>query len=268
MGLISTIKASCRDCYKCVRHCPVKAIRVTGDHAEVVQERCLADGRCIAICPQKAKKIESSVNKVKNLLYSGSPVAVSLAPSFVVAFEAGPRQIVAALKQLGFRYVEETAEGAELVAQEHLKVVERSAEAVITSCCPAIVNLLEIYYPQLLPYLAPVVSPMVAHGRILRERYGSDCKVVFIGPCIAKKGETEPHDIDAVLTFAELTELFDERGIDPKNLDGVGFDGLGSQKARAFATPGGLAKSAPMDTDILAQEVISIDGLDESISGI
>ena len=190
MSLISTIKASCRDCYKCVRSCPVKAIRVINNHAEVAEERCIGDGRCVTICPQHAKKIDSQVSLVSEYLKSGFKTVVSLAPSFAVAFDQWqPGQIISALKKLGFNYVEETAEGAEWVAREHLKLVNQSEQAVITSCCPSIVSLIEIYYPQLLPYLAPVISPMVAHGRILKARYGKETKVVFIGPCIAKKEE-------------------------------------------------------------------------------
>jgi iron only hydrogenase large subunit-like protein/uncharacterized Fe-S cluster-containing protein len=266
MNLISTIKASCRDCYKCVRHCPVKAIRVNDNHAEVVAERCIGDGRCVIICPQSAKKVVSQVELVKSYLRSGVKMAASLAPSFISAFSAAPGQLVAALQQIGFSYVEETVEGAELVAKAHAELIDRQAGPVITSCCPAIVNLIEIYYPTLLPFLAGVVSPMTAHGEIMKTRYGRDCKVVFIGPCITKKGEaSEGSSIDAALTFLELQELFGESGIDPVVLETRPFDGLGAKKAHAFPSPGGLARTALLSTDLLAKEIISIDGLEESI---
>ena len=268
MGLISTIRTSCRDCYKCVRSCPVKAIRVTDGHAEVIDSRCIADGRCVTICPQNAKKIESHIERVQQFLDSGAPVAVSLAPSAIVAFdlpEVG--QLLNGLRRLGFQYIEETAEGAEWVAKEHLRLINEGHAPVITSCCPAIVNLLEIYYPDLLPYLAPVVSPMIAHGRILKSRYGADTKVVFIGPCIAKKGE-EPRTgaIDAVLTFAELATLFELGSIRPAALKADRFDEVHTAKAHAFPSPGGLAKTVALSTDLMSQEILSIDGLDESIA--
>lgn len=267
MGLIETIKASCRDCYKCIRYCPVKAIRVNDNHAEVVAERCIADGRCTITCPQSAKKVESAVETVWSFLKAGIKVVASVAPSFVAAFDQAPGQTVAALKKLGFSFVSETAEGAELVAAAHLKLLNQSKKPLITSCCPAIVNLIEIYYPEFLSYLAPVCSPMSAHGKILKKRYGADCKVVFIGPCIAKKGERlSDHEIDAVLTFKELAGMIREAGFEPSNLDALPLDGPGAIRAQVFPSPGGLARTASLSTDMLAKEIVSIDGLEESIA--
>jgi iron only hydrogenase large subunit-like protein len=267
MGLIETITASCRDCYKCVRHCPVKAIRVNDSHAEVVADRCIGDGRCTIICPQKAKKVQSDLDAVKADLQRGVKIAVSLAPSFVAAFLEDSGQLVAALKKLGFCFVAETAEGAEYVAQAHLQLVQKLTGPVITSCCPAIVNLVEIYYPQLIPYLAPVISPMAASAKILKSRYGSDCKVVFLGPCIAKKGEAvDEDDLDAVLTFDELDELLQMVDWTPADLEPVAFDGPGAVRAHVFPSPGGLARTAALSTDLLAKEIVTIDGLEESIA--
>jgi iron only hydrogenase large subunit-like protein/uncharacterized Fe-S cluster-containing protein len=266
MGLIETIKASCRDCYKCVRYCPVKAIRVNDNHAQVVPERCIADGRCTLICPQSAKKVESALATVRDFLRSGATVVASLAPSFVTAGEWQPGQLVAALKQLGFTFVEETAEGAEFVAQAHLRLMKTADNPVITSCCPAIVNLIEIYYPDLLTYLAPVLSPMAAHGAILKSRYGAACKVVFIGPCIAKKGEAAVDNVDAVMTFQELQELLAASRVAPQELEAQPCDGPGADRAHIFPAPGGLARTAALSTDLLAKEIVTIDGLEESIA--
>jgi iron only hydrogenase large subunit-like protein/uncharacterized Fe-S cluster-containing protein len=267
MGLIETIKASCRDCYKCIRYCPVKAIRVNDNHAEVVAERCIADGRCVTICPQSAKKVESAVAEVQTFLQADLTVAASLAPSFIAAFEGEPGQLVAALKRLGFDFVTETAEGAELVAAAHLRLVEKADNPVITSCCPAIVNLIEIYYPDLLSYLAPVLSPMAAHAALLKKRYGPECKVVFIGPCIAKKGETRNEaGVDAVLTFQELQGMLDAAGVDVTGMDPLPCDGPGANCAHIFPAPGGLARTAALSTDLLAKEIVTIDGLEESIA--
>ncbi|MGD8400355.1 MAG: [Fe-Fe] hydrogenase large subunit C-terminal domain-containing protein [Bacillota bacterium] len=267
MGLIETIKASCRDCYKCVRYCPVKAIRVNDNHAEVVAERCIADGRCVTICPQSAKKVESAVAEVQTFLQADIPIAASLAPSFVAAFDAEPGQLVAALKCLGFEFVTETAEGAELVAAAHLQLLKKGDNPVITSCCPAIVNLIEIYYPNLLLYLAPVLSPMAAHAAQLKKRYGPECKVVFIGPCIAKKGEARDEaNVDAVLTFGELQDMLTAVEAEPAGMDALPCDGPGADRAHIFPAPGGLAGTAALSTDLLAKEIVTIDGLEESIA--
>jgi iron only hydrogenase large subunit-like protein/uncharacterized Fe-S cluster-containing protein len=270
MGLISTVQASCRDCYKCVRSCPMKAIRVINGHAEVVEDRCIADGRCVRVCPQNAKKVEDSIELVEGFLRAKVKVAVSLAPSFTGAFNFDkPGQLVGALKQMGFDYVGETAEGATVVAEEHRKLVASGQKPVITSCCPAIVNLLEIYYPDLLSYLAPIVSPMVAHGKILKNRYGSDTKVVFVGPCIAKKGEIKGNErtpaVDAVLTFGELMSMLRRKDIEIGNCKTRAFDSPCRLNSRTFPLPGGLAKSAALNTDMLAKEIVTIDGLEEVI---
>jgi PAS domain S-box-containing protein len=197
-------------------------------------------------------------------------IAVSLAPSFV-AFDglSGPGTLIAALRKLGCAYVMETAEAAELVAEEHLQLVKRdNGVPVLTSCCPAVVNLIERYYPSLIKYLAPVVSPMIAHGRLIKARYGADLKVVFVGPCIGKKDEYSwtqlQGSIDAVLTFQELTALLREEGIDLTSTVTGTFDHVGGM-ARVFPTPGGLAKTARLSTDLLAEEILAIDGLEAVI---
>lgn len=246
----------------------MKAIRVTDGHAEVVEERCIADGKCVTICPQHAKKVESGIPVVKDFLASRLPVGASVAPSFVAVFGSEfVGRFIAALKKLGFAYVEETAEGAEWVALAHQELVKAGKSPVLTSCCPAIVNLIKVYYPQLLPYLAPIVSPMVAHGRIMKKRYGAETKIVFIGPCIAKKGEIKEElpGIDAVLTFTELQEMLAEEHIDLAVLEEENFDGDRAISAHAFAAPGGLARSAMLSTDLLSDQVVTIDGLEETI---
>ncbi|NPV54581.1 MAG: PAS domain-containing protein [Firmicutes bacterium] len=231
MGVITTIEARCKDCYKCVRSCPVKAIRVTSGHAEVVDDRCILDGRCTRICPQKAKKVEGGLDRARGLLRPGARVAASLAPSFVAAFpEARPGQVVAALRLLGFSFIQETSVAARFVAAGHRLLVEggRGPWPIISSSCPAIVNLVEKHYPDMIRHIAPVVSPMIAHGRLLKRALGPDSAVVFIGPCVAKKGEAvDKHvkgAIDAVLTFDELREWLSREGLDPGAAESCGFD--------------------------------------------
>jgi len=248
----------------------VKAIRVTGGHAEVVESRCIADGHCVLVCPQQAKKVADGKGLVRDFLLAKQKLAVSLAPSFVALDDfPDPGQLVSALRKLGFDYVTETAEAAELVAREHRRLmVEQEEVPVIGSCCPVVVNLIERYYPQLIKYLAPVVSPMIAHGRLLKAVYGADLKVVFIGPCIGKKDEYRRTElqgsIDAVLTFQELRAMLAEEGIDPARERSESFDRSGGT-ARVFPTPGGLARTARLNTDLLAEEVLTIDGLEAVI---
>lgn len=201
--------ANCHDCYACVRACPVKAIRVNVGHAEVVEELCILDGACIAACPQGAKQVEPHGDRVEAFLAQGR-VAFSVAPSVAASSTAEPGVIAAALRQLGALAVAETSEVTGWVSQLHWEQAHELG-SVISSCCPAIVNLITHYYPGVLPYLSHAVSPMIAHGRAIKSVLGADTRVVFVGPCIAKKKEMRERGlvgaIDAVLTFAELKEL-------------------------------------------------------------
>lgn len=267
MSIVSTIQTSCRDCYKCVRYCPVKAIRVSMEHAEVIDERCIKDGKCVEICPQKAKKVRADRPKVQELLSAGEPVVVSLAPSFVAAFpEIKVGQLIAGLKKLAFSEVRETAEGAEWVAREHALLFQQGREGIITSACPAVNALIYRYYPEHLSYLSPVVSPMVAHARMIKLEKGEKTRVVFIGPCIAKKAEAEEEEIsgevDAVLTFQELREWFEAEGIELASLPEEELDISRVEWARAFPVEGGLLKTAALDTEILSQEMLVITGVE------
>lgn len=268
MSILSTIKTSCRDCYKCVRHCPVKAIRFSMGHAEIIDERCIKDGRCVLICPQDAKVIRNDTGVVKNYLQNEDFVIASLAPSFVAAFpNINPGQLFNALKSLGFSLVRETAEAAELVALEHAQLVKEVKKVIITSSCPAVNALIYKYYPQHIPYLAPVVSPMVAHARLLKKEFEDEHpRVVFIGPCIAKKAEREENEIidevDVALTFDELKEWFVQENIDLNQFPTETEDLSSVQWARAFPVEGGLLKTGDFDTGILSQESVVITGIE------
>ncbi|MEN3185669.1 MAG: [Fe-Fe] hydrogenase large subunit C-terminal domain-containing protein [Atribacterota bacterium] len=268
MGIISTVRTSCRDCYKCVRHCPVKAIRISFGHAEVVDERCIQDGRCVLVCPQGAKKVENDTQKVKALLQSGERVIASLAPSFVAAFtDIRPGQVVSALKKLGFTGVRETAEGAEWVAGEHARILKEGRVNLISSSCPAINNLICRYFPEQIENLAPVVSPMVAHARLLRKE-NPENRVVFIGPCIAKKGEIEEvevaGEVEVALTFEELKEWFQEANLDLSVLPEEEFDSSSVEWGRSFPVEGGLLRSASLSTDLLSSDLIVITGVERA----
>ena len=209
-------KTNCKSCHKCIRHCPVKAIRFSGNQAYIIGNECILCGQCYVVCPQNAKEVVSEVEKVKVLLYSNDPVIVSLAPSFMANYHnSGIEDMRVALKKLGFADVEETAIGATIVKKEYEKMLkEESNKIIITSCCHSINLLIQKYYPNLLEYLADIVSPMQAHALDIKKRRPT-AKVVFVGPCIAKKDEAEHYSgiVDAVLTFDELSELFKNENI-------------------------------------------------------
>lgn len=207
--------AKCKDCYKCLRECPVKAIEVRNHQARVIESRCILCGHCTLICPQNAKIVHSSLHDIKAILNSGSKVIASVAPSFISSFGLKDFNVFKiALAKVGFFDAEETAYGAELVTQQYKTLLEsRQYKNFITSACPAVCRLIQAYYPKALQYLAPIDSPMIAHAKMLKKQY-PDAKIIFIGPCIAKKREAlESGIIDGVLTFDDMQELFAEKNI-------------------------------------------------------
>lgn len=265
MGVVTTVEGRCRKCYSCVRHCPAKAIKVENEQAKVIGELCIACGHCVKVCSQKAKFIERELDKVEGFLREGKAVAC-LAPSFVAEYHPFASQVVTALRRLGFAAVVEVAYGASLVSEAYREVLAAPGwqRGLISTACPAIVNLVEKYYPELLPRLVPVVSPMVATGRVVKEWWGADTPVVFIGPCVAKKEEARDplvsEAVDAVLIFRELRLILEERGIEPARLSPGKVDnpwpGLGS----IYPLPGGLLRSAALRADILENEIVTVSG--------
>ncbi|HEY3379947.1 MAG TPA: [Fe-Fe] hydrogenase large subunit C-terminal domain-containing protein [Armatimonadota bacterium] len=260
MSLITINQVNCKDCYKCVRFCPVKAIRVVDGHAEVDEERCLSDGGCVHVCPQHAKHVRSDVDIVRGLLSSGQPVMASVAPSAAGIFGEDLPRLLGALKKLGFTRVEETARTAEAVARAHAALIS-AGKPVITSACPAVVSLIEKYYPQHKHLLAPIPSPMVAHARLLREEYGQDTGVVFIGPCVAKKGETLDDNINAALTFDELLAWLDETNMPLASMPEGAFDNPPVGTAEVFPLLHGLLKTAGLPDGPLAPSTLTVNGL-------
>ena len=196
-------KSNCKNCYKCIRHCPVKSIRFSGNQAHIIGNECILCGHCFVVCPQNAKEIVDETEKARVLIQSGDPVVASLAPSFVANYEGvGIEAMREALKKLGFFDVEETALGATLVKREYDRILqEEDRDVVISSCCHSINLLIQKYFPRVLPYLADVLSPMQAHCEDIKRRI-PNAKTVFIGPCVAKKDEAEYYEgmVDAVLT--------------------------------------------------------------------
>lgn len=258
-------KSNCKNCYKCIRHCPVKAIRFSGNQAHIIGNECILCGQCFVVCPQNAKQIVDETEKVKVLLNGTDPVFVSLAPSFIANYDGvGIESMRKALKQLGFYDVEETAVGATIVKNEYDRMLEHEdRDVVISSCCHTINLLIQKHFPEALDYLADVVSPMQAHCKDIKRRF-PNAKTVFIGPCVAKKDEAEYYDgvVDAVLTFEELTEWLDRENIVlEKNVDTEEYS-----KARFFPTTGGILKT--MAKDRKDYDYLAIDGVENCISAI
>ena len=254
----------CRDCYKCLRECPVKAIKFVDHEARIITDRCILCGKCTVVCPQNAKRVHSEIDDVEALLASGKPVIASVAPSFVSAFGVKDFAVMGiALGKLGFKMAEETAVGANIVTAEYEKLLETGEyKNFITSACPAINRMIQLYYPKALKYLAPVASPMVAHARLLKKRY-PEAEIVFIGPCIAKKREgRESGLISAVLTFTELKTLFDERGIDLNAIAAIPVNEDIKNRSKYYPISRGIIKSF----NRLPQnyEYVAVDGVKRS----
>lgn len=235
-------KSNCKNCYKCIRHCPVKSIRFSGNQANIVGNECILCGQCFVVCPQNAKEIADETERVKVLIDSGAPVIASVAPSFIANYDGvGFEELKAALKKLGFADAEETAVGATIVKREYERLLnEDERNILISSCCHSVNLLIQKYYPSCLPYLADVLSPMQAHCKDIKRRH-PDAKTVFIGPCVAKKDEADYYTgiTDAVLTYEELTEWFEAAGIVPEKK----LDKSDESLARFFPTTGGILKT-------------------------
>ena len=258
-------KSNCKNCYKCIRHCPVKAIRFSGNQAHIIGNECILCGQCFVVCPQNAKQIVDETEKVRVLLQSGNPVVVSLAPSFVANYDGvGINAMRDALQKLGFYDVEETAIGATIVKKEYERMLkEDERDIIITSCCHSINLLIQKYFPAELEYLADVVSPMQAHCMDIKKRF-PNAKTVFIGPCVSKKDEAEHYEgiVDAVLTFEELTQWLKEANIELKKE----MDSDPESRARFFPTTGGILKT--MTKDAPGYTYLALDGVENCIDAL
>ena len=264
MNCLTLKKSNCKNCYKCIRHCPVKSIRFSGNQAHIINNECILCGQCFVVCPQDAKEIVDETEKVKVLLQSGDPVYVSLAPSFVANYPGvGIEAMTRALKKLGFAGVEETAIGATMVKTEYERMLrEEARDVIITSCCHSINLLIQKYFPDALEYLADVVSPMQAHCLDLKKRY-PNCKTVFVGPCVAKKDEAEHYAgiVDAVLTFEELTKWLKKEDIPLEKI----MDSNEHSRTRFFPTTGGVLKTMERLPDFT---YMALDGVENCIEAL
>ena len=265
---IYTVKTECQDCYKCVRHCPVKAIRVEGNHATVIPELCVACGNCVAVCPVNAKRIRDDVDRTKLLLNNSTEVFVSLAPSWVSEFpNLKPERMIAALKKLGFKAVSETALGAEIVSEEIAKTYKNKAEKLqISSACPVCVDYINKYLPDLSCCVSDLLSPALAHCRMLREEYGNEIRVVFIGPCIAKKNEADrrPDLMDIALTFGELRRWFEDAGVNLNTIEAGKDDEFvphAAHEGKIYPVTGGMNRTIKLHDESSELKTIELDGL-------
>ena len=258
-------KSNCKNCYKCIRHCPVKSIRFSGNQAHIIGNECILCGHCFVVCPQNAKEIVDGTEKARVLLQSGDPVVVSLAPSFIANYEGvGIGSMRRALKKLGFFDVEETAIGATIVKNEYERMLkEEDRDIIITSCCHSVNLLIQKYFPASLEYLADVMSPMQAHCADIKKRMPG-AKTVFIGPCVAKKDEAEHYEglVDAVLTFEELTNWLKAEGIALEKE----MDDTPESRARFFPTTGGILKT--MAQNAPGYTYLALDGVENCIAAL
>jgi len=266
MDIIRIDKANCKNCYKCLRECPVKSVGFRHDQAELLDADCIYCGHCLSVCPQKAKHINSSLPDVKDMIRRGEKVYVSLAPSYAAAFpDTDFSAMSAALKSLGFAHVEETAVGADAVTREYERLIrEHRMKNIISTCCSSTVLLVEKYFPSLIGQLAPVASPMLAHARMLRDTYGPQIKVVFISPCVAKMHEamfpTSEDAVSAVLTFDELAGWFSEENVTFEERDPES-DMLKNTLPRFYPVPGGIIANISSGCRD-AYTCLSADGID------
>ncbi len=265
-SVVTTIADKCRRCYNCVRSCPAKAIRVQDGQATVIAERCIGCGNCVRVCAQNAKQVQPAGPAVELLLDEERPTVAILAPSYAAAYSGfSAEQVVGAVRALGFDHVLEVGFGADMVAAEYAKLLACAPDhPVITTPCPALVSYVSKHMPDLVPWMAPIVSPMVALGRAVREEFYPDASVVFIGPCIAKKEEARDPDVagsvDAVLTFRELQDLFKARGVDPAAVEPSSADPPLPGFGALFPVAGGLLKAASVDADLMDDSIEMIEG--------
>ena len=275
---VYTLKNECNDCYKCIRDCHVKAIRIQGGSASVINEKCIACGHCVTICPVGAKKVRNDIDKVKTLLLANQNVYVSLAPSWAGVYNIPKEKMIAVLKKLGFAGVSETALGAQEVSIQTAKMLNKSGAGLyISSACPVIDDYIRLYKPEFANCITPIASPALTHAGLLKDIYGEDTKVVFIGPCIAKKNEADKHPelISVALTFNELNYWIKEEFIDVEHIevnDECNFVPENAYEGALYPLEGGMnetIKRVGIDkNDVTFIGVSSLEAFDKSLQNI
>ncbi|MBQ6388588.1 MAG: 4Fe-4S binding protein [Mogibacterium sp.] len=267
--------SNCRDCYKCVRTCPVKAIQIKDAHAEILPDRCIYCGTCVNECPNGVKQIRNDVDRVEMAFMSKRRVIVSLAPSYVSEFTGYEENFVRALYRLGFDAVSETAIGAALVSQAlDMYIAEHGSANFISTACPSVVELIRKYFPESVKDLAPVPSPLQTHCAYLRHLYGNDITIVFVGPCIAKKVEADEHPgyPDIALTFREVEQWLEEENIQLDTIDtGIPVEFIPAKAGKAAIYPienGQIETSKVWENRFVEQNALSVSGVSRIISSL
>lgn len=274
--VLYTLKNDCQDCYKCVRRCPVKAIKIEDNSANILPELCIACGTCYKVCPQKAKQMRHDLPKVKHLIESGKDVYVSLAPSWLVEFDkATQEQMIAGLRRLGFRGVSQTSLGAQEVSAAVAKLLDENKSGLfISTACPSAVEYIKKYLPEFVPNLTPIASPLLAHCRMLKKELGEDAYVVFLGPCIAKKLESDenPKLLSASITFSGIKNWLRETGIVLTELKPSVFDKfvLGDAKeGNAYPIEGGMIETIkPHKKDAYLMQITGIENMERELKNL
>ncbi len=269
---IYTVKDRCKLCYTCVRECPAKAIKIVNGQAEIILSRCIVCGNCVKVCSRDAKMFSFAIDKVKKLLREEKQVAAIVAPSIAAEFTdiSDYHAFVGMIRALGFTYVNEVAFGAELVANKYQELLQKNPDhSYISTSCPSIVSFVEKHHPQIVGALAPVVSPMVATAMVLKKMHGDDLKIVFIGPCIAKKGEAARDQfkgrIDEVISFIELRRMFSEKGLTEFNVEPSDFDPPIAGKGAVFPISGGMLQTVDLEEDYIKGEIVVAEGRQDII---
>lgn len=262
MWIIDFSKANCKNCYACVRACPASAIKVQAEQAKIMKERCIGCGKCLKVCPKNAKQVQSELYKVKEYLSQDEKVVVSVAPSFAALWGEESKKLPGLLKKLGFCAVEETVVGAELVTRVYETYAHMPGDqCYITSCCPTVNAMIQKHFPEIIPFLIPVVSPVACHSKLLKQKYGKETKVVFLGPCLSKKIEgIEEDTLDAVLTFEEFYDWIEEEKIEIKEQLVMPFEAT-QVSQRLYPIVGGV--TATIDKKRIPRKIIQIDGIEE-----
>lgn len=256
---IYTTANECQDCYKCVRHCHCKAIRIVNARAAVIPELCVSCGECVKVCPAEAKKIRSDLSRAQYLLHSGAKVYASIAPSYVGYFKDIPiGRLAAALKRLGFVGASETAIGAQFVSAQTAELLKQAGPGVyLSTACPASVDFIRKYYPAWTDNFLPVASPVMAHCKYLKQIYGDDIKIIFVGPCAAKKNEADrnPDDLSLAITFAALESWLKSEGISLDKMNEEPLVPVQAEEGRVYSIEGGMnetLRSPEVDARLLA----------------
>ncbi len=266
MKILDFYPANCKNCYKCVRNCSVKAIKMIDDQAQIVEEKCIACGNCFLVCPQNARNIHSDLENVENAFKQGKKIIVSLAPSYMGVYDE-PYKFISVLKHLGAHLIEETAIGAEQVSKLYSEYIKSTKKKnAITTCCPTVNMMVQNYYPELIEYLIPVDSPMVAHCKMIRKRHGSDAYIVFLGPCISKKCEAHGYQlsgvIDAVISFEEIDKLIESRNINISEFEETHPDLEGNYRGKKYPLDQGILSGISQAVEDSKFDPVTISGID------